>query len=234
MRKILSSVFSTALFLCLIGCSFNAPYDIIMPYSIEEYENGDWTGEKLVEHFETLGFHHIKVTTVPEYFGNYEQEIINVYFEIDSETSVYDFNKGDVLNSMDKVYIRYYYTPDALTIDECPDLAEILLGSDDSELMDYMAFAKKYDGEYIRFDGYVYSTTTFLGEEGHSIYVGGGDYTENGPGGYYIKIGDISNPSGIDKSVKEGQHVRVYGKIDESWSAYYDTVYVETYAMEAR
>ena len=235
MKKFLCCTLIILLLLPLVSCSFNAPFDITMPYSSFEYENGEWTAETLIKHFEELGFHNIETASHPSYFGDYTDEIISVEIEIESDsifTEYASFEKGEVVNSIDKVYISYYYVPDALTIDECPELAEVLLGSKNDELMDYMTFANKYDGKYVRFDACVYSHSTYDGGTSHVITVVGGDDASSD--GYIIHIGNRTWGNQIDESVEEGQLVRVYGKIDASWCEYWKTVYIETKALEPR
>ena len=232
MKKFLCCTFIVLLVFALVSCSFHAPFDITMPYSSVEYENEEWTAETLIKHFKELGFHNIETTSTPSYFGDYTNEIISVEIETESDsifTEYASFDKGDVVNSIDKIRIEYYYTPEALTVDNCPELAEILYGNTNGEKMDYMTFANKYDGKYVRFDACI---CTYLWEISTVINVVGGDDLSSD--GYIIHIGDRTWGNKIDKSVEEGQRVRVYGKIDASWSEYWKTVYIETEALEPR
>ena len=219
-------VFSTA------GCTFTPPFDITMPYSSDEYKNGDWTGEGLIAHFEELGFHNITASPEPSYFGDYENAIIDVTIEGNDNDSILPyykaFQKGDIVNSADEIRISYYYVPDALTINESPELAEILFGKEDGKPIDYMLYANILDGKHVRFDACVSYHSTYS----PIIEVGGGDTTTSS--GCTIRMGDIALDNQIDESVEIGQCVKVYGKIDASWSEYYDLLFIDTLALQPR
>ena len=52
--------------------------------------------------------------------------------------------------------------------------------------------------------------------------------------GAVVRVGDRSLDADIDESVKEGQSVAVSGKIDASWSEYYEQLYVEGLTLNKR
>ena len=239
MKRVLLTVL---LLLCLMlsACTINIPTDITMPYSSRDYETGEWTVDELKEHLKELGFTDIKTVGHESYFGEYSHSVYCVQIAVDSWktdsifTEYEDFTKGGVVSSKNEVLIDYYYTPKALTIENCPDLAEILLGSEDGESMDFIAFANKYDGQYVRFDAYIHEHTTYMGGSKHIINVVAGDSFVEAPKGCIVRIGDQSWGNSIDESVVEGQLVKVYGKVDASQSDYFKMLYIETLALKAR
>ena len=235
MKKFVSRLLLVTLIILLIvpfaSCSFSLPIKITIPYSSAEYENGDWNVESLVKHFEDLGFSNIETISWPSDFGDYTDEIISVEIERDSDsffTEYSSFKKDYSVYSFYKIRITYYYTPDALTIDNCPDLKEVLFGSEDGELMDYMIFARKYDGQYVRFDACI--SYSAWGEVVH--VVGGDDISSNGYA-FHIQTPYFTyNPN--NKGKEEGQLVRVYGKIDAGYSEYFEMITICQDAFEPR
>ena len=78
-KKILFLFVLTMLLVVCTSCE--SATTITMPYSSEEYVNGEWTIEDLIKHFEDLGFSKVEV------YGN-STEIIAVYAE--NEDSLLD------------------------------------------------------------------------------------------------------------------------------------------------
>lgn len=228
MKKCFCCIFVVLLAFYLASCST----DIAMPYSSDEYRNGEWTADSLTEHFKELGFQNVKASSQASYFGDYSNEIISVEIETDTDsifTEYICFEKGDVFSSSDEIYINYYYTPEALTIDNCPELAEFLFGSKDDEPMDYMAFAEKYDGRYVRFDACV---STYLWGAATVVHVVAGD--DENSDGHSIHISNPSLGENFGEGISEGQLVKVYGKIDASYSKYFKMLDIRATAFEPR
>lgn len=211
----------------LVACSRSDVKDIAMPYSSNDYETGGWTLNDLVEHLTELGFTNIKTS---EYsISNYEPDEIFL-IEIDSKWK--GFDEGHVFSSNDKVKIKHYNFDSILTSDNCSDLEKILSG----ESTDYMSFANKYDGQFVEFNAHVVSSYSYLGGTSYVITVEGGDYSVDNIERQEIKIDVDSVTRGeyINKEVKEGNNVRVVGKIDESYSKYYKMLYVDAGYLDVR
>lgn len=129
------------------GCASASIPGITMPYSSEEYVNGEWTIEDLRKHFRDLGFKEIEVN------GN-TTKVIGVYAENDD--SLYDsFEKGMEIDSSRKIgiYTEFNFeTTSTLSIANCPEFAELVeSGIDSSE--DWIAFLESHSGELLEFDG---------------------------------------------------------------------------------
>ena len=193
------------------------------------FEDGKWTLDKTIEHFEKLGFTNIETEFSSDFFNN------EVVYDVEIDTGLLDekgFNKGETFSADDTVKIYYYSTDFLLTIENCSDLKTILTSND----MEYMTFANKYDGQYVKFDAYVATHSMYDGGTSHIINVAGGDYDEMSKVGSYdydeynglvIRIGDRTWDNNIDETVEEGQNVTVIGKIDSSWCEFFKQLYVE-------
>lgn len=212
-----------------------APNEIEMNFDDTYFENRNWELNETINYFEELGFTNIETTAIPDFFSD------SIVIDVEIDTGLFDsdgFKAGDEFDPDDVVKIRYYSTDTLLTIDNCPDLATILTSKD----MDYMTFANKYDGQYVKFEAYVTYNLNYFGDSNHIIYVTGGDYDgrelEHFDAEYYdgliIRIGDRTWDNDIDKSVAEGQNVTVIGIIDASWCEYYKQLYVECLHLNKR
>ena len=227
MKYVISIVMVLAILFSLTACFSE---DITMPYSSREYEDGDWTLESLVKHLEGLGFTDIDTCDETVYFGEFKDDVYRVEIEAETDswyTEYKDFEAGDVFSSSTKIRIFYRSTQEYLTVENCPELAEILLGSVNGDIYAAQEFAKEYDGEWIKFEAYVYHTM----EDGVASVVTG-DYLTDKTKGCHIIIGDSDDLFDSDKNVQKGQCIIVCGQIDGYISDYWDTIYVEAHVLE--
>lgn len=156
-RILFHLICSFTLFL-FVGCDTSG---VSMPYGSEEYENGDWTVEELIEHFEELGFSDIETINTLEYFGDEEIGIYNVTIEDTSSDSLFteyrSFEKGEELGTWLKLKIETYTAIPTLTIDNCSEFSELTKmknsSSEQGELIS--AFMNSHNGEYLEFDGII-------------------------------------------------------------------------------
>ena len=152
---VLVAVLSILLFLCS-GCDIAAT----MPHSSDEYENGEWSVDELVEHFEGLGFTDIDVE---EYTTFNESEVkIQVVVAEDSTSwfpSYRDFEKGETVDTLRKIIIRETRLIPILTIENCPEFAEYVKNGKDSpdNTLPWLSFIDEHNGEALEFDGIITS-----------------------------------------------------------------------------
>lgn len=210
---------------------------ITMPQGSAEYIGADWTIESLIEHFEKMGFTNIDAIPCETNDDNYESNIFELYIET-GWFSTDPWKAGDEFKSDAEISIYYNESP-LLTAENCSDLVTVLTSQD----MSYTAFAEKYNGRYVKFDGYVTYHITYNAGIDHIIMVTGGDYDGSlelghSDDGYYkglnIYIGDRTMNSSIDKNIEEGELVTISGKVDVDWSEYYGNLYVETLCLSRR
>lgn len=210
---------------------------ITMPQGAADYIGSDWTIESLIEHFEKIGFTNIDAIPCEPNDDNYESNIFELYIET-GWFNADPWEAGDEFKSNAEISIYYNEFP-PLTVENCPDLVTALTSQD----MSYTAFAEKYDGRYVKFNGYVTYHITYNAGIDHIIMVTGGDYDGSlelghSDDGYYkglnIYIGDRTMNSSIDKSVEEGEPVTISGMVDADWSEYYENLYVETICLSRR
>lgn len=137
-----------------VGCSGD---DATMPYGSSDYENGEWTVDELVSHLEELGFDNIDIEDDE---SRYVSEVsINVRVE-DTEsdswfTEYTDFVKGEPVRSWRNVKIEVTHPIPVLTIENYPELIEVLplRSGSDTDFEEWKSFMKEHNGEYIEFDG---------------------------------------------------------------------------------
>lgn len=201
------------------------PFDISVPFdSCDYYADGtkyyydlNWTVEELVDHFKSLGFNDI--TVEEQSSGDFEYYKIR-RVSIDGD---WRYEKGDIYKSNDSIKIVVNQPNETLTVDNCPELAAFLSGED----KDYLAFAEKYDGCIIEFDGHVaYSTP------GSTLYepivdVAGGDFDNPYHLGHKMRI--ETTDLGIDNNyvwayLDEDTNVHVIAEVEEYRSDYYKQV----------
>lgn len=211
--------------------------EITMSQGASEYLGANWTIDSLTEHFEEMGFTNIRTIPCEPNDDNYESNIFELYIET-GLFSTDPWETGDKFEPDAEISIYYNESP-LLTIENCDDLVTVLTSQD----MSYSTFAEKYDGQYVKFDGYVTYHITYNAGIDHIIQVTGGDYDGSvelghSDDGYYdglnIYIGDRTMDSFIDESVDEGTPVTVSGKISADWSEYYGNLYVETIYLRKR
>lgn len=190
-----------------------------MPYGSEEYCSMDWTLESIEEHFRSLGFNSFEENPVKPEDDDYDRNIYELYVK-NGWFSADPWEAGEQLDPDDTIVIYYNEQP-VLTVDSCPDLAQMIERADD-----YLGFAEEYDGKYVAFDAYVsYQLTTFAND--YIIMVSGEDYEENQSHDWTIYIGDRSWDSVVQGATPVGTKVHVEGRIDLDYSEYYDQLYVE-------
>ena len=142
---------------------------IVMSQGASDYIGADWTIDSLTEHFKGMGFTNISTIPCEPEDDDYEKNIFELYIETGWFSSD-PWEAGDKFEPNAEIRIYYNESP-LLTIENCDDLATVLTSQD----MSYSTFAEKYDGQYVKFDGYVTYHTNNAGI-GHIIQVTGGDY----------------------------------------------------------
>ena len=199
---------------------------IVMPQSANDYIGSEWTIDALIDHFRDLGFTNIKTVPCNPDDSKYKMNI----FELSIETGLFSTGTWDVGEEFDSgAEISIYYNEfPLLTIDNCSDLEAVLTGNDN---MGYLSFCEKYDGRYVEFDAYVTSHLTYNSGIDHVIDVAG-RYSEIGPSGMAIRIGDVLSDSMINYAVQEGDQVKVSGRIDLRQAKYFKEIYVETIYLD--
>lgn len=210
---------------------------IVMQKNASDYIGSEWTVETLTDYFQELGFSNISTVPCEPNDDNYEFNIQ----ELSIKKGLFSsgaWEAGEEFSPDDEISI-YFNESSLLTTDNCSDLVDLLADEDP----DYMSFADEYDGRYVEFDAYVINHITYDGDTSHIIDAAGGDYdgaSELGvcageeSGVSIVRIGDRSWGNDVNKGVKEGQNVRVCGKIDASWSEYYEQLYVEGLSLMGR
>lgn len=198
---------------------------ITMPYSSEDYVGDKWDVETLTKHFKDLGFKNIETSG----FEPDEDDFRNNIFSVSIRPGIFfekQWEKGDTFKAKNTITILYNNKP-LLKKKNCPDLKTILTSKD----MDYLDFAEKYDGHYVKFKGHVvYCIPDAYGID-QIIDVKGGDKSKKG---LKIRIGDIRWHDNIDNDFKKGDKVTVIGVVDLSYSEYYRHLYVETFKLKKR
>jgi len=203
------------------------PVQITMPYDSYDYTvGGDWTIDELVDHLEELGFTKIETDTysLDEYKPRQIKSI-----EIDGEDS---FDQGKRFYSNDEVEILYYNFDYVLTPDNCEELNAFLSG----ESTDYMKFAEEYDGRTVAFDAYVTYAESYMGGTSYIIEVSAGDYSEDNGNKPIIRIDveTVTPTPYIDKDVKVGYNVAVFGKVGKGKSEYFNMLWIDASRLEIR
>ena len=156
-----------SLLLCLllivigfVGCDTleDGPSEAIMPYGSDEYENGDWTVEELVEHFESLGFSDINTsvseTLYPEQAG-IEEVKIEIYPSDFWFTEYRNITKGDTYETHREIYIKATSYVSTITINNDVEFADIVNENEENAYDSFQKYLSKHDGEYIEFDATV-------------------------------------------------------------------------------
>lgn len=216
MKKIIVLFFLISMLL-FSGCD-TTHTEIVMPHDSSYYDEYDGTLDELVKHFEDLGFTDIE-TTASSYSG-YARNIIDF---VSAKGYWTGFKEGDTLYSYDTIEIHYYDQCNNLTVDNCPDLASFLAGE-----MDYMAFAEKYDGKYIEFDGCITYYSAFMDNTSFVIKATGGDYEDNSkPNRPTINVdgNNLLNPSpdtSVNRNIGEAKNVKIIGEVSRHQSEYYN------------
>ena len=229
MRKGISCLLFSFLLVCLTSCSNEPVFEIEMPHDDYFYEEGEWTVEELISCFEEMGFTNIE--TEAHTASDYEfDEIQNI--KIDG--GMFGFEQGDVFMSNDKVEIGYYDLVPNLTIDNCPDLEEILSGG----TMEYAYFASHYDGQYVEFDANVVEAYSYMGGTSFIIEVCGGDYSPDSSEKQAIRI-DVETMTDYDgryinEYVDVGDNVKVIGEVVMSKSEYYEMLFIDAVYLLGR
>lgn len=209
---------------------------IKMPKNSEEYCNEEWTIEELTNHFKELGFKNINTVPCEPDNDNYEKNIFEIYIKT-GFFSTNPWKQGEEYKSDAEISIYYNEFP-VLTKDNCPDLVKALT----SKEISYIDFATKYNGRYVKFDGYIMTHLTYDGGTSHVIEVSGGDYDggqleildNSQHDSLLFYIGDRTWGNSINKSVIPGDNVTVNGKIDLEWTQYFKNLYVETIMLSKR
>lgn len=207
------------------------PWDITIPHdSSDYYADGtryfydfSWTVETLIEHFRGLGFSNI---VVEEWSHNdfYYDKIYRV--EIDGDGH---FDKGDVFKSSCQVKVFVSAPNTTLTADNCDELEAILTGKNPN----HSAFAEKYDGKVIEFDGYISSSYGYNAGIDHVVYVSYGepnDSSDNPKMRIETEGLSISNRY-VYVSPDEMTKVHVVAEVDEYYTDYYKCLHLKAIVL---
>ena len=158
MKKLLLFIILVAFVISVLSGCF--PSEIEMPYGSDDYKNGEWTAESLIEHFKELGFSNFETFFIETYDED-EVKIYRVAVE-NSAGSVQDeeykdFTKGEKLNTWDTIYISANTLIPSLTLQNCSDFADVVqLGEEATEKNSQLdSFMQAHGGEYIKIDGVV-------------------------------------------------------------------------------
>ncbi len=146
-------VFSLVLCLCT-GCNIAAT----MPYSSDEYENGEWSVDELVKHFEDLGFSDIEV----EENTTFDEDKVKIQVVVSEDSTSWfpsyrDFEKGEIVDTLRKIIIRETKLIPILTTENCPEFAEFVKNGYDSpeNTSTWLEFIEKHNGSALEFDGVI-------------------------------------------------------------------------------
>ena len=146
-------ILSILLFACT-GCDVGTT----IPYSSDEYENGEWSVEELVEHFEELGFTDIEIEEKTTFDESKERIQVVVADDSDSWFSSYrDFEKGETISTIRKIIIRATTLTPVLTVENSPEFADFAKNGLDSEnnTIAWTTFLEEHNGEALEFDGII-------------------------------------------------------------------------------
>ncbi len=216
-KMIVFLIILPALLIMCVGCSSA----ITMPYSNEEYENGEWSIEELVNHFEELGFTEVEVV-------GYTNEIIDVYAE-DDDSLFGAFEKGAEISASRKIRIFTGFEGATLTVDNCPELAEFIESGIDSteKEAEWQSFLEAYNERTIEFDGTLtdwYDDFFWLSV---SFTIAVEDSEQMSFSQSSIDFGDLNLNSEYDINkyhvglITEGMRVRVSTTISQSENGWY-------------
>lgn len=159
MKYRFAAVLLIVLVLSLSACTFDVPSEIIMPYSNREYADGDWELDELISHFRELGFDEFEIRETPT-FDESEAGVSWVGKEASPSesdswlTEYIKFEKGEAINPIYKICIEYYSLVPTLTVENCPEFAELfMMDMGASERADMLsAFTTEHAGKYMEFD----------------------------------------------------------------------------------
>ena len=151
-RKIALILVLSTLLLACTGCDAGAT----IPYSSDEYENGEWTVEELVEHFEELGFSDIEIEEKATF--NESEARIQVIVADNSDPmfpSYRSFEKGETISTVRNIIIRATTLIPIMTVENCPEFAEFVKNGPDSSnnTEPWTSFLEAHNGEALEFDG---------------------------------------------------------------------------------
>lgn len=135
-------------------------YDVLVPYSSDEYGNGDWTADELVQHFEELGFYDIKIEETASRHVDKETVDVKVEEYGDGLFSYYrGFEKNEVISKGRIIKLIVTKPIPVMTVENCPELVGMLQMRNGSEgdIAVWNSFLADHVGEFIEFDGTVTS-----------------------------------------------------------------------------
>lgn len=187
------------------------PSNITMNESSGSFDGMDYL--EVEKAFKNLGFTNITLeSTTIKSNSHTDGEVSEV--EIDGHS----FDSGDVFKPDEKVVIKYYIVEEPepnLTVENCPELAAIL--SNKAEIdASYSAFASKYKGRIIEFDGRIdYSAKHENFKTRFDYLMSAGDYDPDHQIGPSFKFEDVSYSdlhTDLD-TVSVGLNVRIVAKV---------------------
>lgn len=158
-NKMLAILAALGLLILCAGCTKT----VEIPYSSEEYSNGDWSLDELTEHLESLGFTDIKVEESTFFsYGNIDENatiITSVNVEDISSDSWFteyrQFEKSEKLETYLKLCIYINKPIPVLTMDNCESYSALAHMEKDSLEKDEKKeeFLKTHHGDYLDIDG---------------------------------------------------------------------------------
>lgn len=200
----------------LAGCEMTEGIstEVILPYGSEEYESGNWSVEELVQHFEELGFYHVK-TDISKTFNEDEVGVYEVRVEIDPDallTQYKKFQKDEQVRKRCEIRIKANTLIPVLTIENCPDFAEVVKAGPDEAYEALKEFLRQHENEFIEFDGTVkmWGKPT-PGSSGEYLHV----YIEHGNATLYKNGVNYSELAIQNTGIGVGAKVHILGHIED-------------------
>lgn len=243
-RKMTFALSLVLLLISFVACGSVPEGEIRVPDSADELEGENY--EDVVTRFQTAGFTNITTEPIEDLIFGWltsDGEVEEV--SINGRTS---FGASASFAPDAKVVIRYHTFPsdneetnasesaenddnetqestnnpvddEILTVDNCPELREILYSSDYSK---FEAFAKKYAGRIIEFDGFVADLMPYQDyKTRYKILIYVGDSFETYSGGPSFQFVDVNMSNlhlvgeNIPEYIQEGTKLHIKARVME-------------------
>lgn len=199
---------------CFSGCSKADAFEITMPYSSYQYENGVWTIDELVTHLKELGFTDIETE---EYTPKgYEDDEI---YRLVIDNARFGFDIHEDFASDAEVKIGYYVLEPNLTTITCKELDSIFSTppSETDRTRMLSDFVKKYEGKYMEFDATITEAFSDVDDTQYFISLSAGDYASDKNVLFWINGASLSGlgitDDYFDKYVKVGGKVHIIAQV---------------------
>ena len=130
-----------------------------------------------------------------------------------------------------------------LTIDNCPELVQIL-SIPATYHISYVNFAQKYSGDYIEFDGHILYYSTDYNEDEDYVYtilIGGGDYLgpDKAPTGPNFQAREVNSSAfgqtgmSTEEEIKVGNNIKIKARVG-NFNKSSELFYLENFKAELR